>query len=210
MRRLVSRSAPRPVTKYPSLRLARSVHCESALEVRVAELFDACAGITCFAEQGAELSYASGGVTCRHIPDFFVKAKGRHAFVEVKYRRTITADDRLRAAILTQSLVPLGYDYFLVTEDHVARGAYLDNARYILRRGRAAVSERAKVVLYSRVKLNTLVLGDVLNTADLGHVAAMVLEGILSVPMDEPFHRNIRITLANDGEGMPWAWALLN
>lgn len=210
IRRILSRSAPRPITKYPSVRLGRSVHCESALEVEAAELLDACAGVTSFAEQAAEISYEWGGESHRHVPDFVVEAGGKKAFVEVKYSSTVTAVEQTRTQILKCGLKAMGYDYYLVTEAHLSRGAYLDNARYLLRRGRQPVPERARVRLYCRAQSTGLCLGELSGTDELNHVAAMLLGGALTIPMEGRLHPGTRINVATAEEGALWVWELFN
>lgn len=209
IRRLISRSAPRPVFKVPSVRLGRSVHCESQLEAELAELFDACPGLEFFGEQGAEIRYELGGETHRHIPDYYLKARNKRAFVEAKFNKTLTETEHRRTTLLRSALAPLGYDYFLVTESHTRQGAYLANARFLLRRGRMAVPESFTTLLCSHLRHHRMELGEVLGSPNLAHIAALALRGVISLPMREAFVATTPIVLG-DGEGMPWAWALLS
>jgi len=208
IRRIISRSAPRPTTKYPSVKLNRSVHCESVLEAEVAELFDACAGITSFGEQPAKLTYECAGVIHDHVPDFLVQAGNRRAFVEVKFASTITAADLNRTRLLQRALQPLGYEYYLVTEVEIGRSHFQDNAKYLLRRARTPASESTRAHLYSRARSSRLCLGDVVDTPELPDVASMIVAGILSVSMSDRFGPATIISVTPAQEGTPWAWEL--
>ncbi len=136
VRKLIHRGAMRPTTKFLSVKLDRSVHCESALEADCAYLLDACPKVESFAEQPAVLHYFQDGILRRHVPDFFVVAKSNRYFVEVKFERDLDEDINRRTELLKALLKPLGFSYHVVTENIIRSGAGLDNAHALLLRGR--------------------------------------------------------------------------
>ncbi len=211
VRRIISRSAPRPVTKYPSVRLGRTVHCESSLEVDVAELLDACGQVTGFGEQPVIIRYVLGGVRHWHVPDFMATTLWNRVLIEVKFTKDVTPEVLERTQFLTHALRSLGYDYCLVTEEQIHRGAYLDNARYLLRRGRTRIPTRRGLELFSQIKAaGNLPFGVFDSDEDRTIVARLILDGRLSVPMDTALGPYSPVGLASREEGQPWAWALFN
>jgi hypothetical protein len=208
-RRIISRSAPRPTTKYLSVRLGRWVHCESSLECDVVELLDACPAVKTFAEQAVMLSYSVGDEVRTHYPDVWVKTARRRAIVEVKFLATITDDDLQRAHMLRPLLAEQGYEYLLVDETHINRHTYLANARFLLRRGRVEPSEVERVAILHLVMTQGMRLGDIVNTPYMAHVAWMVLMGFLIMPMRDPFTGETQITTpGSNEEATPWALEL--
>ena len=210
IRKIISRAAPRPTTKYFSLRLDRYVHCESALEADVAELLDASPAVETYAEQAMLLTYTMDGEIQRHYPDFFVRTATRRIVLEVKFRKTITADDVRRAEHLTPLLAALGFEYFLIDESHTQQDAYLENARFLIRRGRVAPSEMARAHIMHYIRTHGMTLQDAANRAWLGYVSWMALKGDLKISMAEPFAYATPIQLPESTEeGTLWALALL-
>jgi hypothetical protein len=208
-RRIISRAAPRPTTKYLSIRLERWVHCESSLECDAVELLDACAAVETFAEQAVMLTYTVADEVRTHYPDVWVKTAQRRAIVEVKFLSTITDDDLQRARMLKPLLAEQGYEYLLVDETHIHRHAYLDNAKFLLRRGRVKPSEMERVTILHLVMSQGMTLGDIVNTLYMAHVAWMVLMGFLIMPMRDAFTGETPITIPGAHEEVtPWVLAL--
>jgi hypothetical protein len=139
MRNLVHRGTQRPVFKVPSLKLKRTVQCESILEYEAALILDAAPQVGSFGEQPARIHYMLNGDPRSHIPDFAVLLNDRKAFLEIKFAKDVGADVRERTKLLEGGLRVLGWDYFLLTEDTLRRGALLSNVQGILRRARHAV-----------------------------------------------------------------------
>lgn len=211
VRRIISRSAPRPVTKYPSVRMGRSIHCESSLEVDAAELLDACAQVQRFGEQPAIISYTTATGPNRHIPDFLMRVGHERVFVEVKFSKDVTPEVGDRTDLLTDMLTKVGYGYRLVTETQIHRGSYLENARYLLRRGRVRVPTRRRLELFAQIATaGCLPFGVFRADDDQTWIARMILDGLLSVPMDTALCPYSPVSVAIEGEGQPWVWALFN
>lgn len=210
-RRVISRSAPRPTTKFPSIKLGRSVHCESPLEVEASEWFDACSSVKFFGEQPLIIHYDIAGQRHKHIPDFLVRTDDGTALVEVKFVIDIDQDVYTRTWVLKKALFELGYRYYLVTENETRRGNYLKNARYLLRRGRATVPDAVKYHLISRLRRGErLTWGDLTSTEQF-HAARLILEGVFWVPMHLPILPSTSLVLpAKTQEEQPWLLQLLN
>lgn len=210
-RPIISRSAPRPTTKYPSIRLGRSVHCESVLEVETAEWCDACYTVKSFGEQPLTIHYEIAGQRLTHIPDFLVHTDDDTAFVEVKFIIDIDQDVYTRTWILKKALFELGYRYYLITENELRQGNYLTNARYLLRRGRAAVPDTIKYQLISRLRSGESLTWGGLTITEQFHAARLILEGELWVPMRLPILPSTALILpAKKQEEQPWLSQLLN
>lgn len=211
VRRIISRAACRATTKYPSVRLDRSVHCESRLEVELAELLDACAQVTHFGEQPARLRFSMDGAVHSHVPDFLAQSATDRTFFEVKFVKDVTADVLARTQCLIPLLAERGYRYRLVTERQLRQGSYLDNARYLLRRGRAPVPRTVALSLLTRVRAAGTLRWDAIERDNLvAEIARLILDGALAVPMQSPLGPQTQVTAATNEEGEPWAWALFN
>lgn len=210
-RRVISRSALRPTTKVPSLRLGRSVHCESVLEAETAELLDACSAVKTFGEQPVTIHYQLAAQRHTHIPDFLVRTDDGAAFVEVKFVIDIDEDVYTRTWVLKKALLELGYRYYLVTENELRRGPYLTNARYLLRRGRAVVPDAVKFHLISRLRSGERLTWSDLTPSEQFHAARLILEGVLWVPMHLPILPSTSLVLpAKKQEVEPWLSQLFN
>jgi hypothetical protein len=210
-RRIICRSAPRPTTKFPSIRLGRSVHCESDIEVETAEWFDACSTVNTFGEQPLTIHYEIAGQCRTHIPDFCVITKDGKAFVEAKFIIDIDEDIYTRTWILKKALFDIGYRYYLVTENETRCGNYLTNARYLLRRGRAVVPDTIKFEFISRLRSGETLTWGALTAAQQLHVARLILQGVLWVPMHLPILPGTALLLPSQKqEEQPWLSQLLN
>lgn len=157
MRRLVHRGAPRPVSKLASLKLKRTVQCESRLEVEVALLLDACPGVTRYAEQPANLYFFAETGPRLHVPDFLVAAGTYREFIEVKFEADLNYEVRSRTARLTTLLKPYGWRYRLVTETSVRAGYALENAQLLLRRGRQRPPEHWSLATFERIRTSEVI-----------------------------------------------------
>ncbi|QNN45468.1 TnsA endonuclease N-terminal domain-containing protein [Thermomonas brevis] len=154
MRRLVHRGAPRPASKLASLKLKRTVQCESRLEVEVAMLLDASPGVTHFAEQPATLYFLDNPGPRLHVPDFLVQADASREFIEVKFETDIDDEIRSRTARLTTLLKSYGWRYRLVTESDVRTGYALESAEKLLRRGRQRPPEHWSLATFERIRMS--------------------------------------------------------
>lgn len=210
VRQLVHRGAPRPVSKFHSLKLRRVVQCESSLEVDVAKLLDACPGVT-FAEQPLVLHYFADGHLRRHIPDFMFQAGECRGFIEVKFEADIDDDIRQRTERLIALLQPYGWRYRVLTETTVRSGHLLDNVEKLLRRGRQRPPEHWSLTTFDRIRRNgPLPLGAFgwaqaaqMETAWISHE---ILVGNLYVDLSEKLNADtwVHIPHSDLGGVLPW------
>lgn len=141
MRNLVHRGTQRPVFKVPSVKLSRTVQCESILEYETALLLDVLPQVTSFAEQPARVNYVFDGISRSHIPDFAVVAGTRKTFLEIKFEKDVDPEVVERTKLMEQALKPLDWGYLLLTERQIRCGAAVQNATSILRRARHSSCE---------------------------------------------------------------------
>lgn len=154
MRKLVHRGTQRPVFKVPSLKLDRSVHCESLLEHEAALLLDADPTVAEFAEQPARLHFqvAADAEPPSHIPDFAVLGNGRLRFIEVKFEKDVDTGVSERTDRLQNLLGKFDVGYELWTERHIRRGHAAENALRVLRRARCAVDDVHELTALERLR----------------------------------------------------------
>ena len=211
VRRLVHRGAPRPVSKLASLKLKRTVQCESRLEVEVATLLDASPGVARFAEQPATLYYFDHTGPRLHIPDFLVQVGTRREFIEVKFETDIDDEVRSRTARLTTLLKPYGWHYRLVTETTVRAGYALDNAQKLLRRGRQRPPEHWSLATFERIrKSGATTLGefgwDGPSRPETAWICHEILAGTIQVDRSQKLGAESRLYVERTDlqGGLPW------
>lgn len=152
VRNLVHRGAPRPVCKYPSFKLNRTVECESLLEMDLATLLDATPVVTAFAEQAMTLRYLDDGIWRHHVPDYVVLSNGQLYLVEVKFVKDVDVGVQARTAHLKALLAPFGLPYLVWTEEDIRQGAWLENAKQLLRRGRHGIDDLELLNFYELLR----------------------------------------------------------
>jgi hypothetical protein len=142
IRRLVTRSRSIPTGKHWSVTLGRMTEWESSVECYGQKLVDVCPAITCYFEQPFRLRYWWNGKRLCHIPDLLAyPAVGRPWVIEFKADGDRKLEEaRQRSEIVAPFFCDVGFDYHIVMESSLLRGSYLQNARYILRYGRASAS----------------------------------------------------------------------
>lgn len=155
MRKLVHRGTQRPVFKVPSLKLDRSVHCESLLEHEAALLLDADPAVAEFVEQPARLHFqvATNAEPTSHIPDFAVLGNGRLRFIEVKFEKDVDTGVSERTGRLQELLGKFDVGYELWTERQIRRGHAAENALRVLRRARSATDDTHELAALERLRL---------------------------------------------------------
>lgn len=188
VRRLIHRGAPRPVSKFLSVTLGRSVHCESSLEIDAALILDACPSVSTFGEQAVTLHYFEGNVWRWHVPDFVVVADGVREFIEIKFQRDIDDEVLERTQLLTRLLGQFGYGYRLLSEKTLRTGVALKNARSLLVRGREEVPPLWALCTHEKVrKEGPLTLGslgwNIPGKPEGSWIARLIISGALSADL---------------------------
>ena len=154
MRKLVHRGTQRPVFKVPSLKLDRSIHCESLLEHEAALLLDADPAVAEFTEQPVRLHFqvTADAEPASHIPDFAVLGDGRLRFIEVKFEKDVDTSVSERTDQLRDLLSRFDIGYELWTERHVRRGHAAENALRVLRRARYPTVDARELAALERLR----------------------------------------------------------
>lgn len=206
MRKLLSRGARRPIFRFASLKLGRSVHMESLLEEQVALQLEACPSVSAYAEQPVMFHLATTDGPMRHVPDFAVLQDGQPGFLEIKYAKDVDAQVLRRTAILADRLAPFGMSYRLVTEADLPNAARLANAWALISRGRAKVSDLDTLLLHHQAA-HTTTLGELGwgDPAVARRLARHILEGRLQVDLSVLLGRQSRVGAAAKKEA--WLWA---
>lgn len=191
MRKLVHRGAQRPVFKVPSVKLGRTVQCESLLEVDMAVLLDADPTVTLFAEQPARIHYDGDDGEQSHIPDYFVLRGDRPEFIEVKFKKDVDDVVHARTELMTRALGIAGAGYVLMTEEEIRCGGSVQNALMLLRRARHEVPHAQHLAVLERLRQRqNLTLGDfgwsVPHSTDAVAIARLIVAGIASVSRAGP------------------------
>lgn len=211
VRRLIHRGAPRPVTKFPSIKLERAVHCESALEVEAATVLDACPQVRWFGEQPLVLHFQQDDYQRSHVPDFIVATHDRQEIVEVKFQRDIDSHVLERTALLQQLLKPYGYCYRLISELEIRHGHALGNSKSLLLRGREVAPSMWALQIYEDVRrhgsLPLALFGwDRPGQAEAGWIAREIIDGRLRVDLTKPLSSDSMVCAASASqlEGQLW------
>lgn len=202
MRTLVHRGTQRPVHRLHSIRLGRSVECESALEYEAALLLDVSAEVQTFAEQPARLHYLHKGEWHSHVPDVLVVTDQLRAFWEIKFFKDISEDVRIRTALMTDRLSRLGVHYRLITEQDIRRGHAVVNARQILKRALHAPCKAQSLITLNQLRR---VSGLPLSAFDwqvprgtrAPIISRLILEGHAAVDPQPPLSPDSRVRAAD-------------
>lgn len=207
IRKLLSRAAMRPIYRFTSWKLGRSVQLESALEEQVALQLDACPTIDAYAEQPALLEFLTPeGERTRHVPDFAVSHRGTPGFLEIKFARDVDERVLQRTELLIRLLAPLGIGYRLVTEIDLPGPARLANAWCLLSRGRQSVTEVQVLLTHQQARIG-MTLGDLgwNQPTTARQLARQILEGRLSVDLSQRLGAGTMAFTTKQEEG--WLWA---
>jgi hypothetical protein len=202
-RKIIGRSAQRPTFKHPSIKLGRSVHTESVLELDTARMLEACPSVSAYAEQPFCLEYVADGVARSHVPDFAFEYQGKPVIREVKYLKDVDQQVRARTDLLKAMLARFGVDYGLSTEASFSRVG-LANAKALLLRARRPSTQGFTLGLIERLRSGErLVLGDLdwnASGRDEGSAAREIVEARLHVNLTQPLELTTPVRLMEDGE----------
>lgn len=187
LRRVISRSGLFSRTRFPSVKMGRTVHCEGENEYAFAILLEADGDVVAYPEQAMEIYFEHRGKQTRTIPDFVVTyVNGHHEINEVK-RETDLRDpdlrDRLRA--IGDRSRQLGYPYRVRTDLEIRQEPRLSTAQLICRRGRREI-DSSLAIAARHLAVQSPILGDF--QARLGtsrdDLCALILQGHVSIALD--------------------------
>jgi hypothetical protein len=191
-RRVVSRSNSRSAGKYPSWKMKRMLHWESAHELNAFRLLDCDPDVTKFGEQPCELEFVMDGVERVHYPDILVTTTAGEEFWGVKPQSNALEPEVLaRTELLSLALPRWGYVYRMVFAQDLARQPRLNNANLLLHFGARGVGdgewEEIRRVVQQRGRLiwSEACCGDY-GTKGCETLCGLVLRGILAIDMNSP------------------------
>lgn len=213
VRNLIHRGAMRPVFKVPSLKLQRTVQCESLLEVDLALLLDASPFVSSYSEQPVTFRFVIDGEKRWHVPDFLVEQAGRRIYIEVKFECDVDDHVLARTALLEQQVEHEGDFYVLLTENDIRKPNWVSNARQVLRRARHDLAPIDLVGHFERLRTGrSMTLKDwswgQSREVDAIALARLMMQGSAYLDMSRPLAPETKVRAANGKEGGSWPLAL--
>ena len=189
-RKVVKRSNARHSGKYPSLKMQRMMQWESPHEGNAMRLLDANPKVISFHEQPCEIIYRLNGETHSHYPDLMVKESTFSELWEVKTERNANEPEVVeRTNLLEKALPEFGYTYRMVLAEALACQPRLNNVKRLHKLGRKPVPiiEKEKLrQLFLLVPVLNWGLFEAQSLATLQHVSRLILEGYLSIDLNQP------------------------
>lgn len=191
-RQVVKRSNARKTSKYPSWKMQGMLQCESENERNCMLLFDVCPWVKSYRPQPCLINYLLDDQQCLHYPDVLVETLSGKELIEVKTTADAARPEiARRTALLTKLLPAYGYHYRLMLAEDLASSPRLENAELIKRLGKAEVPaverERIRTLFQQYQSLPWGALQPDRHNPHLArHVCRMVLEGHLSINLNQP------------------------
>lgn len=140
VRQVITRTTARVLYKFPSIKLGRTIYCESGIELDYARLLDFDDCVTAFQEQPGKITYTLNGKLCSYTPDFLVLISGRKLIVEVKPRSRIEEEEN---QVLFRAIDPLcrsaDCKFVVAPDDEIQKQPRLYNVKLLWRYGRIPV-----------------------------------------------------------------------
>jgi len=198
-RPVVKRSNARKTSKYPSWKMDGMLQCESENERNCMLLFDLCPWVKNYRPQPCVIEYRLNGHEFKHFPDLLANTHSGNELIEVKPRKFANQPDIVRrTAHLTEILPAYGYRYRLLLAEDLALIPRLENAELIKRMGKVEVPalqrERIRIMFQQHPSIPWGALQQDRHLAM--HVCRMVLEGHLSIDLNQPLTDNTPVRWA--------------
>jgi hypothetical protein len=189
-RKVVKRSNARNTGKYPSWKMQRMMQWESVHEGNAMRILDATPHVTFFNEQPCEIIYELNGVKHRHYPDFIVIEGKYREFWEVKTEADANSPEvAKRTDFLIETLPEYGYSYRMVLAEVLAKQPRLDNVKRLNKLGRKPISRLEQERIRRLFNHSPIISWGVFEQDSperLCNISRMVLEGKLSIDMNQP------------------------
>jgi TnsA endonuclease N terminal len=146
VRQVIGRSPYRVVYKFPSIKLKRTVYCESGLELDYAFLLDADHDVNSFQEQPGKIKYYLNGKLRTYTPDFFVPRPNKKQIVEVKPESKVaTEESKILFGIIDAICREAGCEFVVVTDAKIRVQPRLDNIKLFWKYGRTPIYPRHQI-----------------------------------------------------------------
>jgi len=194
VRQVITKSPCRVVYKFPSIKLRRTVYCESTNELYYAYLLDSDHGdVISFQEQPGKIKYLINGKTHTYTPDFLVKRVHKTQIVEVKPASKVsTKENKILFEIIEAVCLNAGYEFVVVTDIEICEQPRLNNVRLCREYGRIAIHPRHQIYCQDFFSLNpTADLGDLFEffacrKEGKGVVYALLYWGVIGFDIKNP------------------------
>lgn len=188
VRKVVLRSNARKTSKYPSWKMDGMLQCESENERNCMLLFDLCPWVKSYRPQPCVINYRMEDHEFKHFPDVLANTHSGNVLIEVKPRKFANQPDIVRRTAFLTEVLPLhGYGYQLLLAEDLALTPRLENAEVIKRLGKVEVPVLQRERLRKLFQQYPSLPWGALQQDHLAmHVCRMVLEGHLSIDLNQP------------------------
>ncbi len=159
-RPVITKSPTRVLYKFPSIKLGRTIYCESGVELDYAYLLDSDGDVTAFQEQPGKIKYILNGHPYSYTPDFLVIRCGWKQIVEVKPRSKIDEEENQTLFRAIDSLCRnAGCKFIVAPDDEIQRQPRLHNVKLLWKYGRTPIRPQHHIYcqeFFSRVSQASL------------------------------------------------------
>jgi hypothetical protein len=151
--RKVSNHGGNVIGHFPSIKMKRMVAFESLIERDYLYLLDYEQDIEWFEEQPIAIEYERDGKKLHYTPDFHVVQAGRDVLVECKPVAFVDKDENKRKFEIARDwCASRGWEFRVVTGQHVRDGFRLENVKLLTRYARHVVGPRTKGRIYALLR----------------------------------------------------------
>jgi len=202
-RQVIRRSPSRVVYKFPSIKLKRTIYCESGLELDFAFLLDADhGGVISFQEQPEKIKYYLYGKLHTYTPDFSVIRPHKKQIIEVKPEAKVSKEENLILFEKITSICRKTDEEFKVITDTVIRvQPGLDNIKLFWKYGRTPIYPQHHIYcqeFFSR--MSTRPLGELFEffayrKEGKAIVFSLLYWGIVGINIDAPVNNDALVCL---------------
>jgi hypothetical protein len=202
-RRVIGRSPCRVVYKFPSIKLRRTIYCESPLELDYAFLLDADHGnVVDFHEQPGKISYHLNGKLHKYTPDFLVVRANKKQIVEVKPESKVASEENI---ILFGIVGPIcreaGYEFIVATDVRIRVQPKLSNIKLFWKYGRTPIYAQHQIYCQEFfARRRTPLLGELFEFFAARHegravVFSLLYWGIVGIDINAPVNADAPVYL---------------
>jgi len=202
-RQVIGRSPWRVVYKFPSIKLGRTVYCESGIELDYAFLLDADHGrVLSFQEQPGKIRYHLDGKLHTYTPDFFVTRPDKKQIVEVKPEaKVFTEENQILFGIIASICREAGCEFVVITDTKIRVQPRLNNIKLLWKYGRTPIYPRHQIYCHEFfVREREPVLGELFDffayrKEERSVVFALLYCGVIGIDINEPISPDVPVCL---------------
>jgi hypothetical protein len=151
--RKVSNHGGNVIGHFPSIKMKRMIAFESLIERDYLYLLDYEQDIEWFEEQPIAIGYERDGKKLHYTPDFHIVQAGRDVLVECKPCIFVDKDENKRKFEIARAwCASRGWEFRVVTGQHIREGFRLENVKLLTRYARHMVGPRTKGKIYALLR----------------------------------------------------------